>query len=671
MDLSIQELRWGPEMSSLDQRKLTQQDFERVVVDDKIFDKPFEGKPRSFFQDAIIRFAKNKTNVVAFFIVALFILLAIFVPMLSTKDFTSPVVKNVQNLPPRIPILEKIGIADGTSEIREIAVNYENVDPETGLFLPADTEYFDPQYIKKGSLTNKTYISSRKDPTTLHGQSVIFLDRFKTATVKSRNVLHFAATDKVKIKIQAIDENTVLRVYIDDSTVAMMTEEALLLGEINALGQGEFVFDLPQAKSGFIYLVYENLDFHANSDINRAQVEIIDISVVDKDGEVINYYEGYNLSIFQIQSIPEQGGRYERINGEYTVATFRYHIYNKIFANVRAYLQGTSSSAQKGFNQYLEDFPELKAEFQPYIAEIEANIPASGEKVLQIDYTFEATGVPIRKVNAVTIRNNKLAGIVTYTYDVEFDGAYYNGFNEIPYFWFGTDKDGRDLFAQIWLSLRTSLLLGLIVSVINVTIGVIYGAIEGFYGGKVDFVMERVADYIASFPGLTILTIIYLNYGPGLMLLLIYLTYSGWIGTASTTRIQFYRYRGREYVLASKSMGASDKRLIFKHILPNSIGIIITRSILSIPGMIFVEASLSFLGFGIGRGVTLDFGLFKMPGLSLGVLLQEGQMTMLTPGRFYQLLIPSLIIIVLMISFNMFGNALRDAFNPTLRGQDK
>jgi ABC-type dipeptide/oligopeptide/nickel transport system permease subunit len=255
-------------------------------------------------------------------------------------------------------------------------------------------------------------------------------------------------------------------------------------------------------------------------------------------------------------------------------------------------------------------------------------------------------------------------------YDLLLDGSYDNGFDSLPYFIFCTDKDGRDLFAQIWLGLRTSLLLGLIVTVINVLVGVVYGAVEGYYGGKVDFIMERIAEYIASFPGLTILTIIYLAYGPGLWLLLIYLTYSGWIGTAGTTRIQFYRYRGREYVLASRTLGAKDSRLIFKHILPNGIGIIITRSILSIPAMIFVEASLSFLGFGIGHGVTLNFGLFKLPGLSLGVILNDGFGSMRTPGLFYQLLIPSIIIVVLMISFNMFGNALRDAVNPTLRGQE-
>jgi ABC-type dipeptide/oligopeptide/nickel transport system permease subunit len=656
-------------MSSLDERKLTQQDFERVYLDEKTLDKPFEGKPRSFLKDAIIRFAKNKTNVVAFFIVALFILLAIFVPVLSPKDFTSPVVKNIQNMPPRVPLLEKIGIADGTAEIRDIPVNYDKKDPETGLYLPLD-ESFDPKYIKKGSLTNKVLTSNRKDRLTLHGQNAIILDEFAIATVKSKTTIDFAANDKVKISLEEMSDDTILRVYLDDSLVAQMTEEAVLIGEITQMGNGEHEFNVPAAQTAFIYLVYENLDFEEGRK-NKANVQMNEITVLSNTNEVLHYFEGFDLSQFTIQSIPEQGGRYERINGEYTVATFKYHVYNKIFANVAGYLPGNSSPAQKGFNQYLEEFPELQEEFAPFMAEIQANIPASGEKVFNIDYTFEADGVPIRKVNTVTVRNNKIANIITYTYSVEFDGAYYNGFDRMPYFWFGTDKDGRDLFAQIWLSLRTSLLLGLIVSVINVVIGVIYGAVEGFYGGKVDFVMERISDYIASFPGLTILTIIYLNYGPGLMLLLIYLTYSGWIGTASTTRIQFYRYRGREYVLASKSLGASDKRLIFKHILPNSIGIIITRSILSIPGMIFVEASLSFLGFGIGRGVTLDFGLFKMPGLSLGVLLQEGQMSMLTPGRFYQLLIPSIVIIVLMISFNMFGNALRDAFNPTLRGQDK
>lgn len=653
-------------MFNEDNKNFNLDDFEMVSIDESSADKEFEGKPRGFMSDAIVRFAKNKTNVVAFFIVAILIMLSILVPLLSTKDFTSSVVQNVQNLPPRIPLIEKFGIADGTLEVKDVPINYERIDPNTGFYLPLGDTY-DPLFIKEGTLTNSVKSSNRKEPLTLHGQNVIYLDSFQLATVKSREILPFKASYKFELNVEAISPNSVLNVYLDNSITSQMTEESVLIGEVDS--SGHFSFNVHSELEAYIYLVYKNLNF--DGDDNKKQIEITDISIINEQDEVVEYFEGYSLSQFEIQNLPNQGGRYERINGEYTTASFSYHIYNKIFANVRLYMQGTGSAENKGFFQYLEEYPELADEFAPFLQQIQDNIPPSGEKVLTFDYTFESEDVPIRKVNTVTIRNNIFANTVTYTFDLEMDGAYYNGFESMPYFWFGTDKDGRDLFGQIWLSLRTSLFLGLIISAINIVIGVIYGAIEGYYGGKVDFVMERIADYIASFPGLTILTIIYLNYGPGLILLMVYLTYSGWIGTASTTRIQFYRYRGREYVLASKSLGASDKRLIFKHILPNGIGIIVTRSILSIPSMIFVEASLSFLGFGIGRGVILDFGLFKMPGLSLGVILQEGQGSMLIPGRFYQLLIPSIIIIVLMISFNMFGNALRDALNPTLRGQEK
>lgn len=646
-------------------KELSKDDFKLVELDDKIIDQKFEGKPRSSFRDAMVRFGKNKTNVIAFFIVAIMIMLSIFVPVLTTKDHTSSVVRNVQNLAPRIPGLEKLGIADGTSKVSDISVDYNKIDPETGLYLPSGTTY-DPQYIKKGSLINNTRLSTTKDPTTLHGQNVIYLENFPAATVRSNELLNYTNADKFKINIQAIEAGSILSIYIDENSSGTISDDALLLGEIT--DADAYTFDISANMSGYITFVYENLNFNINK---KANVEIVDIEVLDNDSSQKAYYEGYTLSQFKIASIENQGGRYERINGEYTTASFSYYKYNQIFADVNDYLPGRSSSTVKGFFEYLEDYPELKTEFEPYMQIIEDGIPTSGENLIEINYRFEASGVPIREVKAVRVSYNIFIDEVTYTFDVMLDGAYYNGFESIPYFWFGTDKDGRDLFAQIWLSLRTSLFLGLIVSIINIVVGVIYGAIEGYYGGKVDFIMERFADYVASFPGLTILTIIYLNYGPGLMLLLIYLTYSGWIGTASTTRIQFYRHRGREYVLASKSMGASDRRLIFKHILPNAIGILITRSILSIPSMIFTEASLSFLGFGIGRGVTLDYGLFKMPGLSLGVILQEGQGAMLIPGRFYQLLIPSVVIIILMISFNMFGNALRDAFNPTLRGNEE
>ena len=129
---------------------------------------------------------------------------------------------------------------------------------------------------------------------------------------------------------------------------------------------------------------------------------------------------------------------------------------------------------------------------------------------------------------------------------------------------------------------------------------------------------------------------------------------------ASRTRMQFYRFKGQEYVLASRTLGAKDSRLIFKHILPNSTGTLVTRSILMIPSIIFSEASLSYLGI-----INFDTsGIY-----SIGAMLNEGKEKLLTAPHI--LLFPAVLISLLMISFNLFGNGLRDAFNTTLRGSEE
>ena len=128
---------------------------------------------------------------------------------------------------------------------------------------------------------------------------------------------------------------------------------------------------------------------------------------------------------------------------------------------------------------------------------------------------------------------------------------------------------------------------------------------------------------------------------------------TGWIGSAAITRKQFYRYKGREYVLASKTLGASDKRLMFKHILPNAIGTIITSSVLIIPGVISSETALTYLGI-------VDLSSFT--GTSIGELMASGQQSMVSAA--HTMLFPALFVSLLLISFNLFGNGLRDAFNP-------
>ena len=242
-----------------------------------------------------------------------------------------------------------------------------------------------------------------------------------------------------------------------------------------------------------------------------------------------------------------------------------------------------------------------------------------------------------------------------------------------PNYVFGANQYGEDIFLRIALGARFSLLLGIAISFINFIIGLIYGSIAGYYGGKVDLIMERVTDIIANVPTIIIMTIAQIQLVNNLQLksvlgttgtliaaILIAFIYSGWIGTASTTRMQFYRYKGQEYVLASRTLGARDSRLIFKHILPNAAGTLVTSSVLMVPGVIFSETSLSYLGI-------IDFSTSGI--CSIGAMLNEGQAANISMNP-HVLLFPAIIISLLMICFNLFGNGLRDAFNTTLRGSE-
>jgi oligopeptide transport system permease protein len=228
------------------------------------------------------------------------------------------------------------------------------------------------------------------------------------------------------------------------------------------------------------------------------------------------------------------------------------------------------------------------------------------------------------------------------------------GFETMPYYTFGTNQYGYDYFKQVFSGLRTSLIIGFVGAMINITIGLIWGSISGYYGGNVDLVMERIIEILGGIPWIVLMTMVILHLGNSLTSFLIAVTLTGWLGVSGITRSQFYRYKRREYVLASRTLGAKDGRLIFRHILPNSIGPIVTSSVLMIPGIIFSEATISYLGLGL-QGLP-----------SLGVALSEAQIYLSTSP--YLVLWGSFIISILMISFNLFGNGLRDAFNPSLKG---
>lgn len=243
---------------------------------------------------------------------------------------------------------------------------------------------------------------------------------------------------------------------------------------------------------------------------------------------------------------------------------------------------------------------------------------------------------------------------------------YYDWFTYIngqePAFLFGTDSLGHDILTRLASGARFSLMLSVIVSAINFIIGTIYGAVEGYYGGKLDLVMERIADVLYSIPYMVLFSLLQLRWGQdigvvGALLLAFVLT--GWIGVASTVRSQFYRFKGQEYVLAARTLGAKDKRLISRHILPNALGTIVTSCVLMVPGVIFTESSLSYLGV-----LNLDSSTLT----SVGTMLSNAQSALSTYP--HAIFFPSLFISLMMISFNLFGNGLRDALNPTLRGSE-
>lgn len=239
--------------------------------------------------------------------------------------------------------------------------------------------------------------------------------------------------------------------------------------------------------------------------------------------------------------------------------------------------------------------------------------------------------------------------------------TYQNG--QEPAFLFGTDSMGHDILTRLASGARFSLLLSFIVSAINFLIGTVYGAVEGYYGGRLDLVMERIADVLYSVPYMVLFSLLQLRWGKdigvvGALLLAFILT--GWIGVASTVRTQFYRYKGQEYVLAARTLGAKDARLIARHILPNAMGTIVTSCVLMVPSVIFTESTLSYLGV-----LNLDSSTLT----SVGTMLSNAQTALSTYP--HAIFFPALFISLMMISFNLFGNGLRDALNPSLRGAEE
>ena len=711
----------------VNQTKIDKSQFEFVQKDKKLYDKKFQTKPIGYFKDAMGRFAKNRTNVVASTILAILILLSIFVPIFSTKN-TDDLEEQLSQLPPRIPLLENLGIADGTMTYEDNPVSYLNpyVDSEGnqytytdedgntyGLYLPK-SEY--SEFIQEGTLTNYWLPCTSKDET-CEGGTVELQKQFKDKpigvyatyptegkdqegndiTIFENSEISLYNPTSVVIEL-AIDEEHAYNQNVLDGTAAFKVYFQPVVDEDDEDSDEQpliLVFDSSDELTYDSYVdgVY-SVDIAAHEDLNFG--DPFDFSVIPDTYRVVIVYDSDEkdsgvLESFRIHSEPVRAA-YDQGPDEndviyadsYLLSSYRLvsGIYNEdntaVFSGNILRIGGKRLNAQYTVDAYARAFGPLYRE---------GFTGSTFEELIQ-SCTY-ADGTPYNiddpqpglmddncAIYELVERNDEDAVTVPgkgtfYTYDVYLNYRIYAGYDEIPYFLFGTSAAGYDMFKLIWIGLRTSLLIGIVVSFINIAIGVVYGAVSGYYGGQVDIIMQRFSEIIGRIPWLVTLSIFMAYFDAGFTSLILILIVSGWIGVASITRTQFYRYKGREYVLASRTLGAKDGRLIFRHILPNGIGTIITSSILMIPTVIFSEATLSYLGYGIGHGNSFSlFGIdaLTLDGVSIGVLLNDGRNKL--QNYPHLTIFPAIVISILMITFNMFGNALRDAFNPALRGSE-
>ncbi len=422
----------------------------------------------------------------------------------------------------------------------------------------------------------------------------------------------------------------------------------------------------------------------------------------DKETNFVTFLKDYALSV--------ETGREVIKHGEYTVNAegnyvYRYNTYYGVgFGKYKTISQEEFNDIQRYQNETGRQvlYPVVKLKDRPTLEKnkYDANIyyvtenPKASVIVPKLDengmvipnyWKYEAgdTSSLIPEYNSLRIEGEN--GITEdgkqyfYAYGRKVDGGievraeYYEYYiyqhNEVlkdgieePTFWFGTTQTGKDIFACLAYGARFSFVFATVVAVANFIVGVIWGSISGYFGGKIDLFMERISEVLSAIPTMIVITLLKYHMGASSQTLVLFIAFflTGWIGMAATTRMQFYRFKNQEYILAARTLGARDARIMFKHILPNGLGTIVTRIALVIPAMIYSETSLSYLGI-----INLEAGNTT----SVGTLIAAGQQS-ITANAGYVALFPCMFLVLLMLSFNLFGNGLRDAFNPSLRGTE-
>lgn len=219
---------------------------------------------------------------------------------------------------------------------------------------------------------------------------------------------------------------------------------------------------------------------------------------------------------------------------------------------------------------------------------------------------------------------------------------------------FGTDKYGRDLWVRCWMGTRISLLIGVFAALLDLFIGVTYGAVSALIGGRVDSFMQRIIEILVGVPSLIVIILLMMLMPAGLGTIAVAMAITGWIGMARLVRAEILKLKSSEYVQAAILLGTSQGKIIVKHLIPNTVGVIVINTMFTIPSAVFTEAYLSFIGLGL-----------QEPNASLGVLINNGYAVLRSHP--HALVFPAVIIVLIMVCFSIFGDGLRDALDPKMR----
>ena len=706
---------------------ISKDDFKLVDSSKMVHEQKFETKPTTFLKDCFRRFKKNKSSVVAAYILGVLLTLSVLIPIIDRHDIKKPHIESIF-LQPKL-FNAGTGFWDGTKKWKNIPVDTgENGFEETNK---QENWWPNPEQFKQRAVTKKTFSDveftdgaskygkegyvkfgyyshafndSSKDQfvefktrpiTTESGDSTldlatgtIYLTSFDTYNAEKLKELEgdkdgvkfpdnyvsvpislyftYEVTPELgKVETRAVQLLEEKDIFSIGSKVASRNEEAVELASIirDKTASDDKVIDYKFSNASFSFRI-NNQHNSKNSCTLIRSIEFSPSLSAEKYNEAVRVanFSDATECVRRTINYPEnstfKNRKYWLSTGVKTVymskivyCTFVYDSYEAVFGEELVYsfpitkLEEYAKKDKKTGQAYIRW--KVDSEDDPYTHKYHITENSKYE-------ILDPENSPIKEFVNVTCDEDNgdiYADVIVSQYR-------YLGYSRMPRFLMGTDRAGYDMLKYVAEGLRSSLLLGIMTFIICFLFGLFWGSVSGYFGGVVDLVMERVTDILAGVPWIVVMTLVIIMAKESTFaVLLLALCLTGWIGTAATTRTQFYRFRGREYVLASRTLGASDARLIAKHILPNAMGTIITGAVLMIPSVIFSEATISYLGLG-----------FKNLS-SLGVILSSNQDQLTTHS--YLLIFPSIVIALIMISFNLFGNGLRDAVNPSLKGEDE